>query len=235
MNDKPKLARSGYKRIITVYLAMVLTALLFFGAAGRLDLPRGWVYVIFLALAQTIIFVVAWLRFPEMADVINARGEMKIEKAWDKVFAALYGITSILLLPLIAGFDVGRYHWSELNVWWTVPGIILMVFAMIFSTWSLLENKFFELGVRIQKERGQKVVTTGPYAVVRHPGYIAFISLYFSMPLVVGSFYALLVSLLIALLLIVRTGLEDAILKKELEGYIDYAKKTEYRLIPFVW
>jgi protein-S-isoprenylcysteine O-methyltransferase Ste14 len=235
MNDQPKLTRSGYKRIIVIYLSMVFTAVLFFGSAGRIDLPRGWAYVIITALVQTNIFIVALVRFPEMAEVVNARGEMKMVKTWDKVFAFLYALTSMLLLPLIAGLDVGRYQWSELSLWWMVPGVIMLISAMLFSTWALLENKFFELAVRIQKERGQKVIMTGPYAIVRHPGYIAFILLYFSFPLIVGSFCALFVSLLIALLLVVRTALEDATLQKELEGYIDYTTKTRYRLIPFFW
>ena len=235
MNEKPKLTRSGYKRIIVVYLSMVFTALLFFIAAGRTDLPRAWVYIILTAVVQTTIFVVALIRFPEMAEVVNARGEMKMVKAWDKLFAILYSLTAMLLLPLIAGLDVGRYNWSEISAWWIVPGIIFLVSAMSFSTWALLENKFFELGVRIQKERGQKVVTTGPYAIVRHPGYAAFILLYFSFPLIVGSFYALSASLLTAILLAVRTALEDATLQKELEGYVEYTKKTKYRLVPLVW
>jgi len=235
MNEKPKLTRSGYKRIIVIYLVMFFNAILFFTAAGRIDLPRAWAYFIITALVQTTIFVVALIRFPEMAEVVNARGEMKMVKTWDKLFAILYSLTSLILLPLIAGLDVGRYNWSELSVWWIFPGVIFLVAAMSFSTWALLENKFFELGVRIQKERGQKVVTTGPYVIVRHPGYSAFILLYFSFPLIVGSFYALYVSLSIAILLVTRTALEDATLQKELEGYVDYTKKTRYRLIPLIW
>ena len=235
MREKPKLTRSGYKRIVTIYLAMLFNVVLFFAAAGRLDLFRAWAYFILLALLQTFIFILMIIRFPEMAEVVNARGEMKMPKAWDKLFALFYVLAAIILLPLIAGLDVGRYGWSELNIWWMVPGIISMLFAMFLSEWALIENKFFELGVRVQKERGQKVVSTGPYAIVRHPGYFAFIFLYFSFPLIVGSFYALFASLVTALLLVVRTALEDATLQKELEGYVEHTKKTRYRLIPLIW
>jgi len=235
MSEKPKLTRSGYRRIIIIYLAMLFNAILFFAAAGRIDLPRAWAYIIIIALLQTVIFILMFTRFPEMAEVVNARGEMKMPKVWDKLFALFYTIITIILLPLITGLDVGRYSWSSLNIWWMVPGIIFLLFAMFFSTWALLENKFFELGVRVQKERGQKVISTGPYAIVRHPGYIAFIFLYFSFPLIVGSFYALFASLFTALLLVIRTSLEDATLQKELDGYVEYTKKTKYRLIPFIW
>ncbi len=235
MSEKPKLTRSGYKRIIVIYLAMLLNAVLFFAAAGRIDLTRAWVYFIGLALLQTFVFILFLVRFPEMAEVVNARGEMKTTKVWDKLFALFYGLTTMVLMPIIAGLDVGRYGWSNLSVWWMVPGVIFLLFAMFLSEWALMENKFFELGVRIQKERGQKVVTTGPYAIVRHPGYIAFILLYFSFPLIVGSFYALFASLFTALLLVARTALEDATLQKELEGYVEYTKKTRFRLIPWIW
>ena len=235
MIEKPKLTRSGYRRIIVIYLAMLLNAILFFGAAGRFNLPRSWIYFIGVALCQTFFFILLFTRFPEMAEVVNARGEMKMTKVWDKLFAIGYTLFAMILMPIIAGLDVGRYNWSELNIWWAMPGVIFLLFAMFLSEWALLENKFFELGVRIQKERGQKVVSTGPYAIVRHPGYIAFILLYFSFPLIVGSFYALFASLITALLLVIRTALEDATLQKELDGYVEYTKKTRFRLIPFIW
>jgi len=230
-----KLTRSGYKRIMVIYLAMLFNAVLFFWAAGRIDIPRAWVYTILTFAWQTGIFILFLIRFPEMAEVVNARGEMKMPKAWDKIFAVLYALFSMILLPLIAGLDVGRYGWSELDVWWMVPGLLFFVVAMLLSEWALMENKFFELGVRVQKERGQKVVSTGPYAIVRHPGYIAFIMLYTAFPLIVGSLYSLIVSLFIALLFVIRTALEDATLEKELDGYVEYTKKTKYRLVPFIW
>jgi len=235
MSEKPKLTRSGYRRIIVIYLAMLFNAVLFFAAAGRIDLPRAWVYIILTVSWQTLVFILFFTRFPEMAEVVNARGEMKMPKVWDKLFALFYSLATLILLPLIAGLDVGRYGWSYLNAWWMVPGVLFFLFAMFFTDWALMENKFFELGVRIQKERGQKVVSTGPYAMVRHPGYAAFILLYFSFPLIVGSFYALFASLFTALLLVIRTALEDATLQKELEGYVEYTKKTRFRLIPLIW
>ena len=235
MNEKPKLTRSGIKRIIVIYVTMVWTNLLFFVAAGRIDLPRAWAYIIISVLLETGIFYVFLVRYPMLTELINARGEMKIEKGWDKLFALLYALSTLVLLPIVAGLDVGRFNWSYLGIWGLVVGLIFLVGAMLFSTWAMIVNIFFEPGVRIQKERGQEVIMTGPYAIVRHPGYASFIFLYFSFPLTVGSGYSLFVSLFIALLFIVRTALEDATLQKELEGYVEYTKKVRYRLIPFVW
>lgn len=235
MNEKPKLTKSGYKRIIVIYATMAWNALLFFAAAGRLDLPRAWFYFILNVAVMSLIFLLFLIRFPEMAEVVNARGEIKISKGWDRTFVILYALVTLLIMPVLAGLDVGRYGWSQLDLWWLLVGTFFFCFAMFVSEWALLENKYFETTVRIQKERGQKVISSGPYAIVRHPGYLAFIFLYFAFPLVVGSFYALFASLATALLLIIRAALEDATLQKELPGYLEYTRKTRYRLMPFVW
>jgi protein-S-isoprenylcysteine O-methyltransferase Ste14 len=235
MAEKAKLTKSGYRRIITIYLAIVFNAVLFFVAAGRMDLPRGWAYFIVQAFTMMFIFILMYFRFPETAEVVNARGEIKMPKLWDKLFALSYALATMVLMPVIAGLDVGRYGWSELDLRWMGLGYFLFFISLIFSEWALIENKFFETGVRVQKERGQKVVSTGPYAIVRHPGYIAFIIMYASFPLIVGSVYALYASLLTAVLFVLRTALEDATLQKELDGYQEYTKKTKYRLIPFIW
>jgi protein-S-isoprenylcysteine O-methyltransferase Ste14 len=235
MNERPKLTRSGYRRIITIYLFMLVTALIFFAAAGRTDLPRAWTYFGLNFAAMSLIFLILMIRFPEMAEVVNARGEIKMPIFWDKLFTIGYTLCVLVLQPVIAGLDVGRYHWSELDLWWLAPGIVLFLVSLFISEWALLENKFFETGVRVQKERGQTVVSTGPYAVVRHPGYAAFIMLYSAFPLIVGSVYALYLSLVMALLFVVRTALEDITLQKELPGYAAYTKRTKYRLVPLLW
>lgn len=234
MNEKPKLKRSGYKRIAMVYSAMILGAVFFFAAAGRLDLPRAWFYFVLMFVCQTSVFIILAIR-PQMAEVVNARGEIKFVKLWDLAFEVLYSIATLILVPVIAGLDVGRFRWSELNPYWLPVGVVFYAFAMFFTLWAMIENRFFETAVRVQKERGHTVVSTGPYAIVRHPGYVGMILLYFSEPLAIGSFYALFVSLFIAFLLVMRTVLEDATLQKELPGYLEYTKKTRYRLVPFIW
>jgi protein-S-isoprenylcysteine O-methyltransferase Ste14 len=171
----------------------------------------------------------------ETKEVINARGKVKPTKGWDKIFVLLYSLSTLILSPLIAGLDIGRFHWSYLNIWWMVPGVTLFLAAMALSEWAIFENRFFETTVRIQKERGHKVVSTGPYAIVRHPGYLGMIMLFLAFPLIVGSLYALFVSIFVTILFIVRTGLEDQTLKKELKGYAVYAKKVRYRLLPWIW
>jgi protein-S-isoprenylcysteine O-methyltransferase Ste14 len=103
------------------------------------------------------------------------------------------------------------------------------------TTWAQVVNPFFEPGVRIQKERAQQVVTAGPYRFVRHPGYSAAIAIFIAIPLALASWWALTPAALAIALLVVRTGLEDSLLRAELSGYADYTRRTRYRLLPGLW
>ena len=103
------------------------------------------------------------------------------------------------------------------------------------STWVYSVNKFAEPGVRIQTERGHKVIETGPYAIVRHPLYLASLFLIGGIPLTLGSFWALIPVAVGTMVLLVRTALEDRMLHRELDGYKEYASRVRYRLIPGVW
>ena len=168
-------------------------------------------------------------------EVVKARSEMlKGEmKWWDKLYAVLY-VVLMFALPTVCGLDV-KFQASPLGTEWYIVGIILFIAGWSFTSWALVVNKFFEGSVRIQKERGHKVVTTGPYAIVRHPGYAGMIVLYLSMPFGFGSLYGLVPALLLAGAFVFRTHFEDEFLQKELKGYREYAKKVRYRLVPFVW
>ena len=103
------------------------------------------------------------------------------------------------------------------------------------TTWAQAVNPFFEPAVRIQKERAQQVITSGPYRFVRHPGYAAAIVMFVGIPLALASWWGLLPAGLAIALLVVRTGLEDRLLQAELSGYSDYARRTSHRLVPGIW
>jgi len=159
----------------------------------------------------------------------------KEQKAWDKVLMVLFFIASIALY-IIPGFDVVRYEWSEpLPLWVRVIAMLVHVPCFMILGWIMRENTFLSQVVKIDEARGHKVITTGPYAWVRHPMYTVAIILLFAVPLALGSRYALVISLFLTLLLIVRTYFEDRALYHELSGYKDYVKKTAYRLIPGLW
>ena len=230
-----KLEKSGIKRIVTIYAVLIIEAVITFIAAGRIDLPRVWAYFGLVTVCQSLVFVIMFILFPQMVEVVNARGEIKINKWWDMIFAIFFSLSTIILIPAVIGLDVGRFGWSYLNEWWMVVGIVFLLGSVFLAEWALIENKFFETAVRIQKERGHKVISTGPYSIIRHPGYVAMIFLYFSFPLIAGSFYSLFLSSFTALLLVIRTALEDKTLKMELDGYTEYTKRVKYRLLPGIW
>jgi protein-S-isoprenylcysteine O-methyltransferase Ste14 len=159
----------------------------------------------------------------------------KEQKTWDKVIMLLFFIAGIALY-IIPGFDVVRYGWSEpLPLWMKVIAVLIHLPCFVLLGWIMRENTYLSQVVKIDEQRGHKVITTGPYALVRHPMYTVIIILLFAVPVALGSRYALLLAVFLTVLLIVRTYLEDRTLHAELEGYSEYAKQTRYRLAPGIW
>ena len=150
----------------------------------------------------------------------------------------------IIMILLIAAFfayfvvvslDGGRYHWSTVPLWGKIIGYMGFVIGFIIIFLVFKENSFAAKVVRIDKEAGHKVITTGPYAVVRHPMYSGYILWFFSMSMALGSLYGLIPIGFMTFLLIVRISYEEKLLHEELEGYTEYTKKVKKRLIPWVW
>jgi protein-S-isoprenylcysteine O-methyltransferase Ste14 len=147
----------------------------------------------------------------------------------------LTNLTALLLVPAAAGLDVGRYRWSSFGLPYSVVGVVSLVLSSVLINWAMIENPYFEPTVRIQDDRDHRVVTTGPYAIVRHPGYLSGILWLASVPLIFGSLYAFAPYVLYAVLIILRTHLEDRTLREELRGYTEYAERVRYRLVPWIW
>ena len=226
------LRRSGVCRVAGVIAWMLAQIVVLFLAAGRLDVLRLWLFVGTLCGCFVVGGAFVLRTSPE---IINQRGERKRgTKWWDRLFVAAY-VPLIFVLPIVAGFDVGRYHWSSMGALSAVAGTLLHILAAALFGWAMMANPHFETTVRIQSERGHKVVTTGPYRMVRHPGYVGGILLSGSVPLIVGSVWALVPALVIAMLYIVRTALEDVTLQRELPSYPEYATRVKYRLLPLIW
>jgi protein-S-isoprenylcysteine O-methyltransferase Ste14 len=159
----------------------------------------------------------------------------KGQKGWDKVMLLLFFVPGIGIY-VIPGFDVMRFGWSEpLPVWVELTAMALHLPGFFFIAWVMRENTFLAVVVKIDQERGQRVITTGPYALVRHPMYSAVIVLLFAVPVALGSRFGLVPAAIAVVLLLVRTFLEDRTLYEELQGYPEYCSKTRYRLLPGVW
>ncbi len=177
--------------------------------------------------------VVLWKLAPEVA---NQRASIKEgTKPWDKIFLAVYFFVSLIAFSIVAGLDIGRFQWSLLPMHYAIIGVAFYVMCISLICWAIVVNRFFEATVRIQKERGHHVISSGPYQFVRHPGYLALIFGGISASFILGSLYSLIPGVIAILALLVRTYLEDRTLHEELEGYREYASRVRWRLIPGIW
>ena len=224
----------GYNTIAKQVLSPIILGVVLFALAGTTDWLQGWLFNIVHTAVWVGMTIALIYGNPEL---LNARGKReKGTKGWDMVLLSLYGLAWLALL-VVAALDA-RYGWTAAP---TSPALVLigsglMIAGFALMTWGMLVNRHFELTVRLQEERGHNVVTTGPYRFVRHPGYTGVIlSFFIGMPLVLGSVPAIIPAIIGAIVMIVRTALEDRMLHNELPGYLQYAQETRYRLLPGVW
>jgi protein-S-isoprenylcysteine O-methyltransferase Ste14 len=206
--------------------------ILIFLPAGRIGWPPGWVFVAALILGFGVsALVLAWVN----PIIYRARSRFQPgTKGWDKTLLAVLLPAMVAILP-VGALDAGRFHWSTVPAWAVVLGYAAMLAGIAVTAWAQAVNPFFEPGVRIQAERHQRVIQTGPYRIVRHPGYVAALLLFFGMALSLGSLWALVPAGFASALLVLRTGWEDRPLQSELPGYADYARTVRSRLIPGIW
>lgn len=222
------------KTIIQVAVGIFFLPVLLFIPAGTLNWPEAWLFlIIFLPWLGTILL---WL-MKNNPDLLKERLKMPIQKnqkGWDKGIVLAFLILSMIWLPL-PGLDAVRYQWSHVPLALKAPGFIGLIPSFLIVFLTMRENPYLSAVVKIQRDRDHKVITTGPYKYVRHPMYSGMIILFLSFPLSLGSYYALILSLVFIFLIILRTHLEDKTLQKELPGYDGYTKRVRYRLMPGVW
>jgi protein-S-isoprenylcysteine O-methyltransferase Ste14 len=200
--------------------------------AGTWAWFRGWLFLLVLVVASVVGTLYLRRVNPEViAARINRReGTRRRDRNLGVIF-----LTTVMAIPILAALDDGRFHWLLVPWWVCWLGYTLLIAGLAGMTWAQAVNKFFEASVRIQTERGHTVIDTGPYAVVRHPGYAAGYLLFVGMPLTLGSVWALVPVILLCPLLVLRTVWEDQLLREGLAGYQEYAQRVRYRLVPGVW
>jgi len=228
-----RLDKWGMNTIAKQVIAPILLAALMFALAETTNWLWGWVFQIVHFLAWLMMTVVLVRYNPEL---LNRRGRRQAhDKNWDFVLVSIYGISWILMLVLGA-LDV-RYGWTApIAPIWHILGNILILLGFALTTWAMAANRHFEVTVRIQDDRDHRVISSGPYHYVRHPGYTGVIlAFYFGMPLALGSWPAALAGLIGLITMVIRTVLEDRTLQAELPGYTTFTQQTRYRLIPGVW
>jgi len=203
-----------------------------FGPAGTLRWPQAWVFLAFYVSGVAWFYI--WTKRRDPGLLKERMSPQKNVKAWDKKILRIYTLFLAALL-IVAGLDAVRLRWSHLSLGLNVLGFAGLVLTMLLAFWATKANTFASGVVRIQTDRGHRVCSTGPYAHVRHPMYIAVILMAASLPLALGSLYSLIPAAVIAGLFILRTILEDKTLKEELPGYREYTQKVRFRLIPGLW
>jgi protein-S-isoprenylcysteine O-methyltransferase Ste14 len=212
----------------------IFLALLLFLPAGTANWPGAWAYVVLFTGAS--LGLGLWLEAfdPELLAERMRPPLSRDQKPRDRAIMAAISLTFLVWLPFMA-LDAKRFGWSHIPVWAQALGAVMLVLPFFGWVWVLRTNRFASTNIRVQKERGQTVISTGPYAIVRHPMYGFAIPFLAGTPLLLGSLYGLLGLLVILPLLALRTLGEEALLREDLPGYREYAQKVRYRFVPGVW
>ena len=233
MNGK-ELRRSVIKQLFLICLLLIVQMTIFFISAGHIGLLRPWIFF-GAAFAQYIVGTVVQYKLNPELLVQRLKIKREGSKRWDEILVRVSNLMLLIAVPVIAGLDVGRFQWSYLEVQFAVLGFVFFIVSAIFINWAMVVNPHFEQTVRIQKDRGHKVISSGPYKIVRHPGYFGGIVFAVSIPLIIGSIFALIPAGIYVILFMIRASLEDKTLHKELDGYRKYAKSVKYKLFPGIW
>ncbi len=214
--------------LIKFICGILLVGLLLFLPAGTLNYPNGWLFAALLFIPMLILGIFLFIKAPEL---LRKRLDTKEKEKTQKGVIAL---SALLFLGgfIVAGLDF-RFGWSEM------PSLVVILSSIVFlASYALYaevmrENAYLSRTVKVQD--GQKVIDSGLYSIIRHPMYAVTIWLFLSMPLVLGSWYALICFAHYPIVIIIRILNEEKVLTKELDGYEQYKKKVRYRLIPFIW
>ena len=225
-------SRSKAKRIVQAVFTSLFCITALFIPAGTLKWPEAWLFIVFYALAVTAI--VTWMKKRAPGLLAERTRRKKDVKSWDKIFMVFYSIFLLILL-ILPGLDAVRFRWSNIPMMVKIIAFTGYIpgFAIVF--WAMRENAFLSNVVRIQEDRGHTVCTSGPYKYVRHPMYVGVILIMLCFPLSLGSLYTLIPAVVIMVLFLIRTALEDKTLREELPGYKEYSQKVRFRLIPGLW
>jgi protein-S-isoprenylcysteine O-methyltransferase Ste14 len=222
------------KALLEVLAEFAVFAALLFVSAGTLLWPAGWAFLaLFFGFALAIIL---WLarKEPELLAERMSSPMQSGQPLWDKVFVVavmVLFVAWLILMPL----DAVRFGWSEVPGWLQILGALGVVLSFYTMFLTFRENAYLALVVKVQEERGQSVVSTGPYRYVRHPMYASTLLFFPGSALLLGSWWGLMFCTVLLGLLVWRIPLEEGMLENGLAGYEEYARKVRYRLIPRVW
>jgi protein-S-isoprenylcysteine O-methyltransferase Ste14 len=234
------MAAESKKMSPVAFVLNLLTSALFFPAitlllAGNWHWVEGWIFALWFDVMILFNLIYLYWKDPALlAERTKAPGSAN-QKSWDKyLMISIFAIA--LLWFIVLPLDAERFHWSpDFPIWLKILGDVALIPALYLIERATIDNTYLSAIVRLQRERKQHVITTGVYGFVRHPLYLGCALMMFGAPLLVGSVYGLIISLIGLLVLAGRIIGEEKMLVEELEGYEEYKKKVKYRLIPFIW
>ena len=219
--------------VVQIAILFLVFALVLFFSAGTVAWLSGWIFLVLFF--GFVITVTSWLYRHDPGLLQERMTVFKSDQeVWDKVLFILMQVfffAWLILMPL----DAVRFRWSHMPVWLQVAGTIILLCSFFLLFLTFRENPYLSRVVRIQKERGQTVISTGPYHYVRHPMYSAFIPFVLGTSLLLGSWYGILLGSILVCIFVIRALLEERMLQKELKGYDIYMVQVKYRLIPYIW
>jgi protein-S-isoprenylcysteine O-methyltransferase Ste14 len=220
--------------VVRNVLVFAISSSIMFLAAGRLDWPEAiifWITYFLISLASSLYLLkIDSGLMKERQDAIS----QKNVKPWDRWILVINMFLTTGLFALI-GLDAGRFGWTQVPILIRIAGGILNLLSFGLTLWASHTNTYMSSLMRIQSERGQHVISSGPYAFIRHPMYAGMCLLDLGMPLLLNSWFGLTVSGLMIATIFIRTSLEDKTLQAELQSYTDYATRVKYRLVPGIW
>src|SRR6266545_5269668 len=226
-------------RLIMYLLLNLVTFLVFggvaagviFGLAGRWDLWNIWAYVVILVALLSLVTLMDYRKSPDLLkERFKPTDPGRVRWTTSRAFFVLS-----ILQWIIVGLDQ-RFHWSNVvPPSGVVAGLVIFAVGWGLAAWAGSVNPFFSPAVRIQEERGQRVIREGPYTIVRHPGYAGFLLVAVASPLALNSLLAIIPTVILVANIVSVTAIEDQMLRDELAGYADYATKVRSRLIPGMW
>jgi protein-S-isoprenylcysteine O-methyltransferase Ste14 len=220
------------KAIVSSYIGVIVMASVIFIAGGRLLYWQALLYLGLAVLGTTLTHVLA----PSQGNLAAHRANnARTGEVWDRRIVGLFFLLSIVTF-IIAGLDSGRFGWAgPMPLAATIVGSVVMFIGQLIFALARRENAFFASTVQIEADRAHAVCTTGPYSIVRHPGYVGMALSIIGLPFVLGSYCALGPVVLSLVTLLVRVQLEDRFLNDRLAGYREYAGVVRYKLIPFIF
>ncbi|MEA2737113.1 MAG: hypothetical protein QOH05_420 [Acetobacteraceae bacterium] len=228
-----KCGEMAIRGLIQTTIWFVVMAAILFGAAGSWDWPQAWIFLAESWISACIVGVWLARHDPALLEARLSRFHPD-QKPWDRIFLVGAIIGYLGWITLIA-LDAGRFRWSRTPLPAQGLGFLLIASCMALVWLVFRSNSFAAPQVRLQADRGQRVITGGPYRIVRHPMYAAALLYFIGVPLLLGSLWGLLPIPIFVAALGARAVGEERMLRQALPGYDDYARRVRFRLVPGVW